>query len=521
MGEFQPTEEQQAIVAAVRASPADSLMVNAYAGCAKTTTLALMSPEVKVPALALAFNKRIAEELKPKLGGNFTVKTINGLGFQAWRQANPGIAKWDLDDRKLGKIIKEVLKDRKVELSQDQWGALRSLVQAAMNVGLVPQSKGSPIMEDTLENWLVIGDQAWIDRDTVGFLVDLAREVLERDIELAKQGIISFDDQVYCPTVLGGKWPQFPVMFVDESQDLSPLNHRMLSLASRKDGRLVAVGDPKQAIYAFRGASSDSMDRIRGLRGRWQTLPLATTFRCPKGIVERQQTHAPGFKAFHTNKPGVIQSFGPATGWDWAGVEALREQAGAASVAIICRNNAPLLSMAFKLIRQGVGCQILGREIGKGLIALSRKIVPDDSTPAVKVAAAIKDWQEHEASLALANDNAAKVSSINDRADCLQAVLEGALARDAGQLRLMLENLFDRQGGLVTLSTGHKFKGLEADFVIHLDPWRIPSRAAMVERGFSQVEIEQECNLRYVIETRSRNVLVNASLEDFGRRAQV
>ena len=59
--------------------------------------------------------------------------------------------------------------------------------------------------------------------------------------------------------MLGGRWPQFPVVFLDEAQDLSAMNHKMAGLVLRPEGRLVVVGDKKQAIYAWRGASGNSL----------------------------------------------------------------------------------------------------------------------------------------------------------------------------------------------------------------------------------------------------------------------
>jgi hypothetical protein len=46
--------------------------------------------------------------------------------------------------------------------------------------------------------------------------------------------------------------------------------------------------------------------------------------------------------------------------------------------------------------------------------------------------------------------------------------------------------------------------------VVHLDPWRIPSKWAK-----SEAARIQEANLRYVIETRPKKALVLANIEDF------
>lgn len=270
------------------------------------------------------------------------------------------------------------------------------------------------------------------------------------------------------------------------------------------------------SIYAFRGADSQSIEKLRAMREQWIDLPLATTFRCPKIVVERQQGHAKGFVAFGTNAEGsfsclpVLDPKRPdeETTWKW---EDVASQA-TGEIAILCRNNAPLLSMAFKLIRAQVACQMLGRDIGKGLITLSKKLLPLDDIPAKTCLELIEDWRLEEASKAQANEQDHKVDSINDRAACLVAVLTSSKCATAGDLRRNITDLFARDNEHVTLSTGHKAKGLEWETVVHLNPHLVPAKWALKRGGAA---LEQERNLKYVIETRTKNILINATLKDF------
>lgn len=523
-----PTEEQQAVIDAVADTSCGSVMVDALAGCTKTTTLEMSAPKVKVVAMALAFNKKIATEMQSRLPANFTVKTFNGLGHGVLMRSLPKVTRLQLEERKLGKLVGQVARDRKVDLSGDQWEDLRTIVSAAMQEGIVPEDRGRPLTLDIRENWEDAADAKGVLPDSFDYLYELAREVLIENNRLTEAGIISFDDQVYYPTFIAGQYPQYPFLGVDEGQDLNKSNHRALELCTRPDGRLLVLGDPKQAIYAFRGAHSKSMGQIRLLRPKWADRPLNTTFRCPKIIVERQWDHAPFYKAWHTNAEGRVhrlrqraldadeaEALDPtaAGGWKWQEVMDLLP-APTASLAVICRNNGPLLSLAFKLIRQGVGVHMLGRDIGKGLVTLSKKLAPEDGTPRDIIAGKIAEWQASECSLAIANDKEEKVAGIVDRAECLVAVLEGG-ARDAGELRSMLERLFAREQGLVTLTSGHRAKGLEWDCVFHLDPWRIPSKQAKAAAAAGDLgPMEQEQNLRYVVETRTKHTLILGSLGD-------
>lgn len=525
---FQPTPEQQAIIDAAVSGTA-SIMVKAYAGCTKTSTLEMLAAKIKPqPALAIAFNKKIAVELEKRLPSFFSVKTMNGLGHAAWAKALGG-RRLQLEERKVAKLTTELLKESGFASTEEQWSEIYSWVNKARQAGIIPreyEDKGyEGLKVDTAENWDNISDAAAPDKD----LREFAQEVLRRSVKQGFEGIIDFDDQIYMSCLFRGVYPQFPLVLVDEAQDLSPLNHLQVQKASA--GRLIVVGDPKQAIYAFRGADSQSMWKLRGLRKEWIDLPLTITFRCSKVVVARNLHHAPGFQAWPTNAEGeeLRWARGPAgpdqqqlehrgekaEGWSWKWLDALRPHPGA-QIAVVCRNTAPLLGFAFKLIRQGVPPQMLGRDIGKGLVTLSRKIAPKDSTPRAELWEKIDKWQRDETAKARENDKEHLVSGIEDRAECLRAVADADGVDTAGALRIALEKLFAREFGAVTLGTGHRVKGLEYDVVVHLDPWRLPSKyARKAEAAGDSSQMEQENNLRYVIETRTRNIFVEANLEDF------
>jgi len=521
MPDFAPTEEQAAIVASARQG--GNHIITAYAGCAKSTTLELVARDLPpTPSLYVVFNKKNKIEAEKKFPQHFKIMTLNGLGHLAWMRT---IGKSpQLDDRKLGKIVSQLMKDHSYRGDEDAWQRIRELVTRAMLAGLVPSTEQHVgLTPDSPESWSEINSANSIDATPRE--IELARLALIASIGQAygRSGpaTISFDDQIYCSTMLGGAFPRYPLVMVDESQDLSILNHIQVRRSASAD--LCAVGDPKQAIYAFRGADSDSMSKMRSMRKEWRELPLATTFRCPKAIVERQQDHAPGFRAWHTNPEGKIGAFRRPegaqewSGWTWADVQAeVAELPNGRTTAVICRNNAPLLKLAFLLLRQNVGVYMMGRDIGKSLVALARKIAPEDTTPADVLNALIRSWMDREIELATLNGNPEREAGIRDRGESLLAVLEASRAPDAGELRRSLTYLFSRETGVVTLSSGHRAKGLEWDLVVHLDPWRIPSKFATQAalRG-DRRQLQQELNLRYVIETRAKHTLINASLEDF------
>ena len=504
---FKPTPEQSAIIEAAVATR-ESLMVEALAGCAKTTTLEHIAWAVpgKGPHLALAFNVKIKTELSRRLPESFEVKTLNGLGHNAFSKA---IGKrLALDEGKLGRLIREVGKADGWDISGDLWAVLKDLVTLAMQRGLVPSDyPNKSLIPDSPESWQDLALDAATTMVPEPVLA-LARKILVAHIKEAFAGKISFDDQIYMSAMFNGVFPKHGLVMVDEAQDLSPLNHIMVGKCLGPSSRLIVVGDPRQAIYAFRGADSQSMESMRRLRPTWRDLPLNTTFRCPKVIVQRQLYHAPDFVAASQAPEGQVLDWHQRPAWTLADVAALPD------LAILCRNNGPLFSMAMRFLRHRQPCVMLGRDIGKGLIALSKKLAPDDDTPSEEVLKAIALWAGKEIANLKALGKEARIQSIEDRSESLQAI--AMECPDAGSLRQALSELFSRDAGGITLATGHRSKGLEWTYVLILDPWRIPSKYALrAEAEGDPRPMVQEANLRYVMETRSKATLILADFKEF------
>ncbi|RUR32095.1 exodeoxyribonuclease V subunit beta [Vreelandella andesensis] len=83
---------------------------------------------------------------------------------------------------------------------------------------------------------------------------------------------------------------QFPVALIDEFQDTDPIQYRIFNAVydvahPRRDAAMLLIGDPKQAIYAFRGA-----DIFTYLQARKHTsgrhVTLSTNFRSSRAMVE-------------------------------------------------------------------------------------------------------------------------------------------------------------------------------------------------------------------------------------------
>lgn len=171
------------------------------------------------------------------------------------------------------------------------------------------------------------------------------------------------------------------------------------------------------------------------------------------------------------------------------------------SDAILCRNTAPLITLAFGFIQRGVGVHVLGREIGANLVALIRACKTDDI---VELETKLISRRSREVAKARATGSESSVTAIEDKYDCLNIFLQNA--DDVDDLCAAVLSLFDDSArGLLTLSTIHKAKGLEWDRVFRLDfHTLLPSKWATQEW-----QQKQERNLQYVCSTRSKLHIVD------------
>jgi DNA helicase-2/ATP-dependent DNA helicase PcrA len=126
-------------------------------------------------------------------------------------------------------------------------------------------------------------------------LPTLASLVRDYIAEKARRGVLDFADQVggaydiveSAPDVRAELREQHRVVLLDEYQDTSVIQTRFLAELFR-DSAVMAVGDPHQSIYGWRGASADNLyafSRTFSGSGAAETYSLMTSWRNDRGIL--------------------------------------------------------------------------------------------------------------------------------------------------------------------------------------------------------------------------------------------
>lgn len=184
--------------------------------------------------------------------------------------------------------LPELKADFRLATEAERKDVVETAYRRAINQGENPQ-----------ERWRFAADKRLrqVDRtrpEWKGRNPQLAAFVEAYEKELYGRGLIHFDDMPLLAVRMLGEheWirqalhAKFPVLFVDEYQDLGhPLHELVLLLCFRAGTRLFAVADPDQSIYVFTGANPELIDGLAKREGV-RPIRLKFNYRSGKNIVE-------------------------------------------------------------------------------------------------------------------------------------------------------------------------------------------------------------------------------------------
>ena len=482
-----PTKEQETILDAVQ-NGTRNLTVSAVAGSGKTTTIVHATRLAGSGVGFAAFNSHIVDELRERLGSTSDAVTLHSLGFRILRSHRPSIY---LDKDKVRTKLKTLFPQHHREGSKqwkgryflkDEYASLGDVVNICRQQYEFPTGDGVKTIRDACYRQNVDLPPHKDDQEEIWELANEAtREVMDDTTTC------DYADQLAMPLHHGWVRPQYQTLFIDEAQDLSPVQH-LLGLGSGE--RIVGVGDPFQSIMGFAGADINSFPNMiqrlsETARGN-TTLPLSCCFRCPASHLEVAQILVPGIMPKPNTEAGIIDNATSVT---------MVETATAGDM-VLCRNTAPLIELAFRFMREGRPVIVRGRSLGDGLKSIVRKLRAKTITQLID---SLSRWKAQQV------ENLESGDGSNE--DAIQRVLDqaGSLAvlayesKTVEELDQKIDMLFGDGSSkeLICLSTIHKAKGLEAERVWVYEPGLMPSRPGL----------QQELNLLYVALTRSKREL--------------
>jgi superfamily I DNA/RNA helicase len=509
------TDEQVAILTKLRDTN-DNLVIDAKAGSGKTSTLLDGLPALRGDSLFMAYNRSIADELKAKAGKRFgldvmmrtQISTVHSHGLKAFNKA--GLKAKTLSG-KLSFMLSDMVQHRvpdddDLHRNLSKVRTLASMAKA-FGFGIVSSSPYEQFPAiDSLEDWFSMVEHFDIESELVGNTTP--EEIVEWAVKLlkasnARTNSIDFDDMIYLPLLMNMQIPLYDNVLIDEAQDINATRRELAFRSVKPTGRLIAVGDPNQAIYGFTGADVKSLSKITA-RAQADVLPLSICWRCDTSIIIEAQAEVPAIMA----RPGAPD--GQVLTIEFEADNFLRfPEPGD---AILCRLNKPNVAVCLGLLRQGKRARIEGRDIGLRLEEHAKKANPLYASQGLDLTLLeLESYREREVQkLVSRNKPESAIAMLEDEVDATVLIVERAMETTPGaswhHFTGLLADLFgdDVSKSSIVLSSVHKAKGREWSrvFVLGYSDY-MPFHLAK-----APWELEQEHNLMYVAKTRAEHTLI-------------
>ena len=508
--------------------PGPNLIIKATAGSGKTTLLEMIGDQmIRLNLLEydraafLAFNKKIVQELQERLPVEFDIRTINSLGHLIIHEHCPKIP---FHPKKYEHLCRETVRNRNYQprVRADMEDRLLTAVTLTMtNI----MELGTPF-----DHWQsTMLDFDLMVEDTDSDLYSMTFEVIRRGMALLVRPedrseetpslnaeddhhddedkpavkkprlkvsdldwVMSYLDQVYAPAHF--KWKlsdPFKYLLIDEAQDLSFGQMNLILSATDENSRIIAVGDPSQAIYNFNGSRVTSVDDLQYFIGA-TTMPLSVTYRCPRRHVQLAADYTDRIEAAPNAAEGELADIT---------TDQLLSMVRSGDM-LLCRTNAPLIRWCFTLARNAIRSHINGVDIGKSIVKLIREVMTWDGEKAhtdqfeddmvigqEAMLEKMRSVLRHQ--IGLIKQDAArrgkspdlKLALAEDKMMSLKMILDEYRPATSGELVKQVRALFSEKNEGVTLSTVHKAKGLEANNVFIVEPGLLPHPKAESEQA--------------------------------------
>lgn len=508
---FPPSAEQQAIFDFQRYDT-DNLHCNAGAGSGKSSTMlwdmyinserAKQTGQRMRKTALMAFGSDIAKAMTPKVPEQVVVKTCHAFGRAAIIKKIPHFEPKTKGDSKNQILISDIdwLNPDKYK-GQDKVDARNLANQVDRLMSLIKLTLTDWNNRDQLEQLVArynldftkTNDKQQVTDHTLDVFAEL--DVL-MDRSLTHTQLFDFDDMMWLPIMMDLPIEKFDQLYFDEAQDA---NNLMIEYANRMRGdRIMTVGDRYQSIYGFAGANPESTDKLIRMFNSTE-LPLMTCYRCGKDIIKFVNAIMPDLKAFEGNPDGLVAHHFP----DDPPENKFDLNSLPDGSMILCRRNAGLVRPCFDLIKKGRKALIKGKDIGAGLLSLVDQLGGDSKT-IVQFIDAIEVYRGEKLDAIMRRDkpNPGAIDYTNDQCDALQAFAENA--QTVYEVKGRIDSMFSKDSSPgITLCSGHKSKGLEADNVVIVQA----ERMRIVREDMTDEQMQQERNLEYVMKTRAKKEL--------------
>lgn len=276
-------DEQQEAVWSI----SSRIAVMAGPGTGKTKTLVsrilhlLQNRRIRPSEItAVTFTNQAAQEIRMRLEkqlggkravGKLSIGTFHSLCYENLKNSDTGFALADEE------MVLELIKEIKEEMGlKESPNTLRQAI-----------SKEKTRVSE--EIWQTKNEQARLSHESES-LANIDQITARYQERLAEWELMDFDDLLLQALYQAEETkPRFPYLLVDEFQDISPLQYRLIQAWIKGSREVFIIGDPDQAIYGFRGAASECFQQFC-LEEQAQVIRLRKNYRSTPEILIASRT---------------------------------------------------------------------------------------------------------------------------------------------------------------------------------------------------------------------------------------
>jgi ATP-dependent DNA helicase Rep len=337
---------------------------------------------------------RVAKRLKRKAAEGLTISTFHSLGWQILK-AEPDAADRSggisiLDQHASADLVRELLPG---QVKNDQLYLTMSAIGALKDAGIEP---GRALADATSEG--------------EGQVATIYQAYQQRLQEL---NAVDFDDLIALPAKmldhpeLRTRWrAKLRYFLVDEVQDTSAAQYRLLQRLAGESGAFTAVGDDDQSIYGWRGARPENLDQLGVDYPRLKVVKLEQNYRSVGNILNaanavialNPHTHEKRLWSEHgPGDPIAVRDYADETDEAEGVARELTAAHGGSSMrwgqaAVLYRSNFQARELEKALREYNIPYRVSGgpswfdaREIRDGLAYLKLMLNPEDNPSFIRV----------------------------------------------------------------------------------------------------------------------------------------
>lgn len=372
---------------------------------------------------------------------------------------------------------------------------------------------------------------------------------LDKPISRSLGELRDFDDDLWFLTLHENeidwdKYKKYKVVLVDEIQDFNNAQKIILKNLMKTGAKIVAVGDPNQAMYRFRGADSKAFSDISSMlvdassnkEGAKKTLTY--NFRSLPELIDHnnKNTKVNMLKSGvekDPNKEGIVtnREYKYSNVIDVLSDEKKNLGHIKKETALISRTNAPLVTAAMDLLKNNIPFIIYGKDLSGEILPLIDRVMRwkgydlNHDSYADDLSKELEDFvAEKSEKWAGKAKKQGELKDLIDNKEAIVGAVSSALSENPNMnIKEFKTWIIRRLGGVsenltkeeakkikkqmqdshsVILVTVHKAKGLEFDRVFELTPSLYPHPKSVLED-----DIDQEHNAYYVSSTRAKEEL--------------